>query len=220
MSGPSVQREDVSTAPIESLGGPTAQFLQALLKNPQQFFQEGFGASDLQRQVAATFQGILQNQQPGQGVITAALPGFQENLQRGADVLRQSGPRFASNTERLVQEQGRRGIQDFNLFQQQVLEQGQNRQLQALFGAGQFALGGQGQQLSTLLPLLQTALGAGGAASGPIITEDPGFFQGTVLPTLGTISGFVPFASGPGGGGQAGQPPSRITRPNPGGTFG
>ncbi len=186
MSGPSVQREDVSTAPIEGLGGPTERFLQALLQNPNQAFQRFAPTSDLQRQVGSTFQSILQNQQPGQGVITAALPGFQENLQRGADVLRQSGPRFASNTERLVQEQGRRGIQDFNLFQQQVLEAGRNRQLQALFGAGQFSLGGQGQQLSALLPLLQTALGAGGAASGPVITESPGFFQGVALPLIET----------------------------------
>jgi hypothetical protein len=91
-----------------------------------------------------------------------------------------------------VGEQSRRSLQDFNLFQQQVLEMGQNRQLQALFGAGQFALGGQGQQLSALLPLLQTALGAGGAASGPVITENPGFFQGTALPLLqagGQIAG-------------------------------
>jgi len=220
VSGPTTTRQDVSTAPIEALGGPTARFLQALLKNPQQAFGNLAGVSDLQRLVSASFQGMLQNNQPGQGVITAALPGFQENLQRSADILRQSGPRFASTTERLVGEQSRQSLQDFNLFQQQVLEQGRNRQLQALFGAGQFALGGQGQQLSALLPLLQTALGAGGAGSGPVITEDPGFFQGTVLPTLGTISGFVPFASGPGGGGQAGQPPSRITRPNPGGTFG
>ena len=186
MSGPSVQREDVSTAPIEGLGGPTERFLQALLQNPNQAFQGFAPTSDLQRQVGSTFQSILQNQQPGQGVITAALPGFQENLQRGADVLRQSGPRFASNTERLVQEQGRRGIQDFNLFQQNVLEAGRNRQLQALFGAGQFALGGQGQQLSALLPLLQTALAAGGAGSGPVITESPGFFQGVALPLIET----------------------------------
>ena len=83
-------------------------------------------------------------------------------------------------------EQGRQSLQDFNLFQQQVLEAGQNRQLQALIGAGQFTLGGQGQQLSALLPLLQTALGAGGAASGPVITENPGTFQGTILPLLQT----------------------------------
>lgn len=182
MSGPSVTREGVSTAPIESLGGPTAQFLQALLQDPSKAFGNLAPTSDLQRQVASTFQSILQNRAPGQGVITAALPGFQENLQRGADILRQSGPRFASTTERLVGEQGRRSLQDFNLFQQQVLEQGRNRQLQALFGAGQFSLGGQGQQLSALLPLLQTALGAGGAASGPVITESPGFLQGTLLP--------------------------------------
>ena len=101
MSGPNVQREGVSTAPIESLSGPTAQFLQALLQNPSQAFGNLAPTSDLQRQVGSTFQSILQNQQPGQGVITAALPGFQENLQRSADILRQSGPRFASNTERL-----------------------------------------------------------------------------------------------------------------------
>jgi len=186
MSGPSVTREGVSTAPIESLGGPTAEFLRALLQDPSQAFQGLAPTSDLQRQVGASFQALLQNQAPGQGVITAALPGFQENLQRSADILRQSGPRFASTTERLVGEQSRRSLQDFNLFQQQVLEQGRNRQLQGLLGAGRFALGGQGQQLSALLPLLQTALGAGGAASGPVITEDPGFFQGTLLPLLQT----------------------------------
>ncbi|KKK74173.1 hypothetical protein LCGC14_2886430, partial [marine sediment metagenome] len=116
--------------------------------------------------------------------------------------------------------------QDFNLFQQQVLEAGQNRQLQALLGAGQFALGGQGQQLSTLLPLLQTALGAGGAESAPVITQDPGFFQGTALPLLGLGAGVaassfggpvagaaVGAATGAAGGGE-------ITEPNPGGTFG
>jgi len=199
MSGPSVQRENVSTAPIESLGGPTAQFLQALLQDPNQAFQGLTQTSDLQRQVAATFQGILQNRQPGQGVITAALPGFQENLQQGADILRQSGPRFASNTERLVQEQGRRGIQDFNLFQQNVLEAGRNRQLQALIGAGEFTLGGQGQQLSALLPLLLTALGAGGAGSGPVITENPGFFQGTALPLIETGGQIAAAAAGAGG---------------------
>ena len=201
MSGPSVQRENVSTAPIESLGNPTAQFLQALLQNPAQAFQGLAQPSDLQRQVAASFQSILQNRAPGQDVITAALPGFQENLQRGADVLRQSGPRFASNTERLVGEQGRQSLQDFNLFQQQVLEAGQNRQLQALLGAGQFSLGEQGQQLSALLPLLQTALTAGGAQSGPVITESPGFLGGTLLPLLGTGASIAATAfGGPGAG--------------------
>ena len=87
-------------------------------------------------------------------------------------------------------EQSRRSIQDFNLFQQQVLESGQNRQLQALLGAGQFTLGGQGQQLSALLPLLQTALGAGGAASGPIITEQPGGLA-NILGILGTAGGLA-----------------------------
>ena len=190
MSGPSVQREGVSTAPIESLGGPTAEFLRALLQDPSQAFQGFAPTSDLQRQVGASFQALLQNQSFGQDVITAALPGFQENLQRGADVLRQSGPRFASTTERLVGEQGRRSLQDFNLFQQQVLEQGRNRQLQGLLGAGQFALGGQGQQLSALLPLLQTALTAGGAQAGPVITEQPGFLQGTAIPIASTIAQF------------------------------
>ena len=188
MSGPSVQREGVSTAPIEQLGGPTAAFLQALLQNPAQAGQQLAPTSALQRQVGSTFQGMLQNKAPGQGVIDAARHGFEENLQRSADILRQSGPRFASNTERLVGEQGRRSIQDFNLFQQQVLEAGQNRQLQALLGAGQFALGERGQGLSALLPLLQTALTAGGAQSGPIITENPGFLQGTLLPLLGTAA--------------------------------
>ena len=218
MSGPSVQRENVSTAPIESLGGPTAQFLQALLQDPNQAFQGLTQTSDLQRQVAATFQGILQNRQPGQGVITAALPGFQENLQQGADILRQSGPRFASNTERLVQEQGRRGIQDFNLFQQNVLEAGRNRQLQALIGAGEFTLGGQGQQLSALLPLLLTALGAGGAGSGPVITENPGFFGGVVAPFLGA-AGQAAASLIPGSGTVTGQDPN-ISQPNPAGGFG
>ena len=190
MSGPSVQRAGVSTAPIESLGGPTAQFLQNLLQNPQQAFASFGGVSDLQRQVGSTFQGILQNQAFGQDVISAARPGFEENLQRSADILRQSGPRFASNTERLVGEQSRRSLQDFNLFQQQVLESGQNRQLQALLGAGQFALGGQGQQLSALLPLLQTALGAGGAGSAPIITEQPGGLA-NILGVLGTAGGLA-----------------------------
>ena len=190
MSGPSTKREDVSTAPIESLGSPTAQFLQNLLQNPQQAFGNLAGVSDLQRQVGATFQGILQSKAFGQDVISAARPGFEENLQRSADILRQSGPRFASTTERLVGEQSRRSIQDFNLFQQQVLEAGQSRQLQALFGAGQFALGGQGQQLSALLPLLQTALGAGGAASGPIITEQPGGLA-NILGILGTAGGIA-----------------------------
>ena len=97
-------------------------------------------------------------------------------------------------------EQGRRGIQDFNLFQQQVLEMGRNRQLQALLGAGQFTLGGQGQQLSALLPLLQTALGAGGAGSPPVITEDPGFLGGTLLPLLGTGASIAATAFGGGGG--------------------
>ena len=225
MGGPKVQRENVSTAPIESLGDPTAQFLQALLQNPAQAFGNLAPTSDLQRQVASTFQGILQNNAPGQDVITAALPGFQENLQRGADVLRQSGPRFASNTERLVGEQGRRGIQDFNLFQQQVLEMGRNRQLQALLGAGQFTLGGQGQQLSALLPLLQTALQAGGATSPPVITEDPGFLQGTLLPLLGTGAGIAATAfGGPAAGaavdaGTGGITAPRVSRTNPGGFF-
>ena len=223
--GPEVKRENVSTAPIESLGGPTAQFLQALLQDPSQAFQGLAPTSDLQRQVGATFQGILQNRAPGQEVITAALPGFQENLQRSADVLRQSGPRFASNTERLVGEQSRRSLQDFNLFQQQVLEMGQNRQLQALLGAGQFALGGQGQQLSALLPLLQTALTAGGAQAGPVITESPGFLGGTLLPFLGTGATIAATAFGGPAAGAAvsgftsGGGDPRITRPNPGGTF-
>ena len=182
MTGPDVKRDPVSTAPIESLGGPTAQFLQNLLQDPQQAFGAFGGVSDLQRQVGSTFQGILQRDSFGQDVIAAARPGFEEGLQRSADILRQSGPRFASTTERLVGEQSRRSLQDFNLFQQQVLESGQSRQLQALFGAGQFALGGQGQQLSALLPLLQTALTAGGAQAGPVITENPGFLQGTLIP--------------------------------------
>ena len=184
MPGPETRREDVSTAPIEALGGPVNQFLQALLQNPAQFAQGLSPTSALQTQVGATFQDILMNRQPGQGVVTAALPGFQENLQRSADILRQSGPRFASTTERLVGEQSRRSLQDFNLFQQQVFEQGRNRQLQALLGAGQFSLGQQGQQLSALLPLLQTALTAGGAQSAPVITQDPGFLRGTLLPLL------------------------------------
>ena len=117
--------------------------------------------------------------------MNAALPGFQENLQRSADILRQSGPRFASNTERVVGEQSRGAVQDFNLFQQQVFEAGRNRQLQTLLGAGQFSLGQSGQDLSALLPLLQTALQAGGAGSAPVITENPGFLQGTLLPLLG-----------------------------------
>ena len=200
MSGPSVKREGVSTAPIESLGGPTAEFLQNLLKNPAGTFGNLAPVSDLQRQVSATFQGILQSKAFGQDVISAARPGFEENLQRSADILRQSGPRFASTTERLVGEQSRRSIQDFNLFQQQVLESGQNRQLQALLGAGQFTLGGQGQQLSALLPLLQTALGAGGAASGPIITEQPGGLA-NILGVLGTAGGLAANLI-PGGGGQ------------------
>lgn len=178
--------------------------MQSLLQNPAQTAAGLTPTSALQTQVGSVFQRLLQQQDPGQGVINAALPGFQENLQRGADVLRQSGPRFASNTERLVGEQSRGALQDFNLFQQQVLEQGQNRQLQALLGAGQFSLGQQGQQLSALLPLLQTALGAGGAQSGPVLTQNPGFLQGTLLPFLGTASGLAANIPGLFGGARGG----------------
>ncbi|KKL10226.1 hypothetical protein LCGC14_2557950, partial [marine sediment metagenome] len=60
-------------------------------------------------------------------------------------------------------------------------------------------LGGQGQQLSALLPLLQTALAAGGAGSGPVITESPGFFQGVALPLIETGGQIAAAAAGAGG---------------------
>lgn len=208
--GTDTNREDVNTAPIEGLTPDVTQFLQGIFQNPQQQLQQFLPRSPQNQAIESQFlrmSGLspsgqqLENFMPGADVVNAARPIFERNLQQGADTLRQSGPRFASNTERLVGEQGQRAMQDFNLFSQQVFESGRNRQLQALMGAGQFSSQNRQQNLQFLLPMLQQGLIAGGAASAPVITQDPGFLQGTALPLLGTAGTIAATAGlGPFGG--------------------
>lgn len=212
MSGPSTNREDVNTAPIQELSPQVTDFLQNLLQDPSSV--ANFLPSTPQRQaIESQFArlggfGPNANGTPGQDILNAATPIFDRNLQQGADVLRQSGSRFNSNTERLVGEQGNKAFQDFNLFSQQVLESGRNRQLQSLLGASQFAGQNRQQNLQLLLPLLQQGLIAGGAASAPVVTQDPGFIGGTLAPIISTlgqtgadIGGILAGAPGTGGGG-------------------
>lgn len=191
MSGPSTNREEVNTAPIQELTPEVTQFLQNILQNPQSV-NNLLPQTEQARAIESQFLRLsgagpnAMGSVPGQDILDAASPIFERNLQRSSDLLRQSGPRFASNTERLVAEQGTQAVQDFNLFSQQVLEQGRNRQLQALLGASQFSSQNRQQNLQLLLPLLQQGLISGGASSAPVITQDPGFVRGTLVPLVST----------------------------------
>ena len=164
MSGPSVKRSDVSTAPIPGLTQPTTDLLMGVLRNPRGMAQRlspAIQPSALQRQTGNTFSQLLKGPTaqerafnialpqiqsqlagiPGMDVVNAANPIFQQNLTDALARQRQfGGPRFAAESGRQSRELEQRSLQDFNLFQQQVFEAGRQRQLQAAGVLG--ALGG------------------------------------------------------------------------------
>lgn len=197
--GPSTTRENINSAPLPGLTDPLSNLLQGFLQSGQ--LPQGFSQpSALQQQSSNAFSNLLNQGNPGTGVIDAAQPVYQRNLQQSADMLRQAGPRFNSNTERLVGEQGNKAMQDFNLFQQQVLQQGQTQQLNNLTGAGNFANNQQQQQMD----LIQKLLGiSGDLGAGPaVLQQHPGTFD-QIMKGLGTASQFIPGAGGKGGGASA-----------------
>lgn len=190
--GPSTTRENINSAPLPGLTNPLQNLLQGFLQSGQ--LPQGMGQpSDLQRQSSNAFGNLLNQGNPGTGVIDAAQPVFQRNLQLGADTLRQAGPRFNSNTERLIGNQGNQAMQDFNLFQQNVLQQGQQQQLANLVGAGNFGNQMQGQQQALISQLLGMSgqLGAGPA----VLQQHAGTFD-QLMKGLGTVAQFAPWKIG------------------------
>ena len=119
---------------------------------------------------------------PGEAVIRAAEPAFQRNLAEAQATQREfGGPRFAAESGRQNRLLTERALQDFNLFQAQVLQQGQQTQLAQM-----------AQQYGFMAPLIQAALSAGGAYSGPAITQDPGS-RADILGAVGSFAGAIPF---------------------------
>lgn len=206
MSGPSVKRQNINTAPLPGLTDPLSGFLGHILSNPtgsNPFINQfAFQPSDLQRQTGDAYSNLLNgttNAQtafnsargaiesqlqgvPGMDILNASQPIFQRNMQLGADTLRQAGPRFASNTERLVGEQGQKAIQDYNLFSQNVMESGRARQLAAAGMLGQL---GQGADASILANLT----GAGGFANQLGSMQQQG--QGMQMNYLQNLMGMI-----------------------------
>lgn len=185
MSGPSTKRTDINSASLPGLTDPLQGLLKGFLQSGGQLPSTMGQPSALQQQSSNAFSNLLNQGNPGAGVIDAAQPIFQRNLQLGADTLRQAGPRFASNTERLVGNQGTQAMQDFNLFQQNVLQQGQQQQLANLMGAGNFANAGAAQQQA----LIQQLLGMSGSlGAGPAVLQQNKGGLANIFSALGTAA--------------------------------
>jgi len=199
MSGPSVNRENVSTAPIESLQDPLQQLLSsfasgggpdlgqfsaggsnALQSQLGNVFQNLLAQPSAQQRTLDTFSGTLQG--IGQGaagnqLISSARDSLNTNLETGAAVLRQSGPRFGSNTERLIGEQGEQALRDFSVFEGGVRQQDIQNQLAAIDLRGRLSGGADAFRSGVAGQAGQFALGQQGAEQAGLNTQAQLFQQ-------------------------------------------